>query len=53
MRGRGRIFGKSTYKQVADATTYRYHMRWQAISNNILRETPIKSGGDGYVYDRI
>ena len=29
---------KSTYKQIADATTYRYHMRWQAISNNILRE---------------
>ena len=43
MRGRGMIFGKSTYKQAADATTYRYHMRWQAISNNILREILIKN----------
>jgi len=34
---------KSTYKQIADATTYRYHMRWQAISNNILREILIKN----------
>ena len=37
---------KSTYKQVADATTYRYHMRWQAISNNILREILIKNKAD-------
>ena len=40
---RGMIFEKSTYKQIADATTYRYHMRWQAISNNILREILIKN----------
>ena len=46
MRVRGMIFEKSTYKQIADATTYRYHMRWQAISNNILRETPIKNKAD-------
>ena len=46
MRVRGMIFEKSTYKQIADATTYKYHMRWQAISNNILRETPIKNKTD-------
>ena len=40
---RGMIFEKSTYKQIADATTYRYHMRWQAISNNIFREILIKN----------
>ena len=43
MRVGGMIFEKSTYKQIADATTYRYHMRWQAISNNILREILIKN----------